>query len=241
MRISDLASPTFTRRLVDVILPWLGLLTFCVLAYGLWLSFHAPDDYQQGRTVLIMFVHVPAAWLSMGIYAFMGVAAIGSLVWKHPMADVAAKAAAPLGAAFSLICLVTGSFWGRPMWGAYWVWDARLTSMLVLFLMYLGIIALWKASDDFLKTGRMVAILTLIGVINLPIIKFSVEWWNTLHQPASVIRLGGAAIHPLLLKPLIIMAIGFFLLFLTLHLSSMRNELMSRRVRSLKIRAANNG
>ena len=138
-----------------------------------------------------MFIHVPAAWLAMGVWTLMSIAALGTLVWRHPLADVAAKAAAPIGAAFTLICLVTGMLWGRPMWGAYWVWDARLTSVLVLFLMYLGVIALWRTVDDPSRAGRAAAILTLVGAINLPIIKFSVDWWNTLHQPASVLRLGG--------------------------------------------------
>ena len=138
-----------------------------------------------------MFIHVPSAWLGMFGWALMSVAALGTLVWRHPLADVAAKAAAPIGAAFTFLCLVTGSLWGRPMWGTYWVWDARLTSVLVLFLMYLGVIALWRTVEDPSRAARAAAILTLVGAINLPIIKFSVDWWNTLHQPASVIRLGG--------------------------------------------------
>jgi heme exporter protein C len=170
-----------------------------------------------------MFIHVPAAWLGILAWIVMSVAALGTLVWRHPLADVAAKAAAPIGAAFTLMCLVTGSLWGRPMWGTYWVWDARLTSVLVLFLMYLGVIALWRTIDD----------LTLVGAINIPIIKFSVDWWNTLHQPASVFRLGGSTIHPAILVPLIVMAVAFTLLFLTLHLAAMRNEIMRRRVRTL--------
>jgi heme exporter protein C len=163
----------------------------------------------------------------------MSVAALGTLVWRHPLADVAAKAAAPIGAAFTLMCLVTGSLWGRPMWGTYWVWDARLTSVLVLFLMYLGVIALWRTIDDPTQAARAAAVLTLVGAINIPIIKFSVDWWNTLHQPASVLRLGGSTIHPAILDPLIVMAVAFTLLFLTLHLAAMRNEIMRRRVRTL--------
>ena len=151
----------------------------------------APDDYQQGATVKIMFIHVPNAWLSMFVWGVMSIAALGTLVWRHPLADVAAKAAAPIGAAFTFLALVTGSLWGRPMWGTYWEWDARLTSVLILFLMYLGLIALWRAVDDPSRAARAAAILTLVGAINLPIIKFSVDWWNTLHQPASVLRIGG--------------------------------------------------
>ena len=159
--------------------------------------------------------------------------AIGTLVWRHPLADVAAKSAAPLGAAFTFLALVTGSLWGRPMWGTYWVWDARLTSVLVLFLMYLGVIALWRTVDDPSRAGRAAAILTLVGAINLPIIKFSVDWWNTLHQPASVLPLGGPAIDPSILTPLLMMALAFLLLFLTLHLAAMRNEILRRRMRAM--------
>ena len=139
-----------------------------------------------------MFIHVPNAWLCMFVWGVMSAAALGTLVWRHPLADVAAKCAAPLGAAFTFLALVTGSLWGRPMWGTYWVWDARLTSVLVLFLMYLGLIALWRTVDDPTRAGRAAAILTLVGAVNLPIIKFSVDWWNTLHQPASVFRMGGS-------------------------------------------------
>ena len=185
-----------------------------------------------------MFIHVPAAWLGIFGWLLMSAAALGTLVWRHPLADVAAKAAAPIGAAFTLMCLVTGSLWGRPMWGTYWVWDARLTSVLVLFLMYLGVIALWRTIEDPTRAARVVAVLTLVGAINIPIIKFSVDWWNTLHQPASVLRLGGSTIHPTILVPLIVMLVAFTLLFLTLHLAAMRNEIMRRRVRTLLIMQA---
>ena len=162
-------------------------------------------------------------------------------MWRHPLADVAAKAAAPLGAAFTFLALLTGSLWGRPMWGTYWVWDARLTSVLVLFLMYLGIIALWRTVDDPSRAGRAAAILTLVGAVNLPIIKFSVDWWNTLHQPASVLRIGGPAIHPSILTPLLVMALAFLLLFVTLHLAAMRNEILRRRVRAMWLMQAHAG
>jgi heme exporter protein C len=163
----------------------------------------------------------------------MSVAALGTLVWRHPLADVAAKAAAPIGAAFTFLCLVTGSLWGRPMWGTYWVWDARLTSVLVMFIMYLGLIAIWRSVDDPHRAGRAAAVLTLVGVINLVIVKFSVDWWNTLHQPASVFRLGGSTIDKSILVPLFTMAIAFTLLFVTLHVAAMRNEILRRRVRSM--------
>jgi heme exporter protein C len=234
MALIDLANPTRFLALVARVLPWLVAATVIAFAAGLYLVwFRAPDDYQQGATVKIMFIHVPNAWLAMGAWTVMSIASIGTLVWRHPLADVAAKCAAPLGAAFTFLSLFTGSLWGRPMWGTYWVWDARLTSVLVLFLMYLGIIALWRTVEDPSRAARAAAILTLVGAINLPIIKFSVDWWNTLHQPASVVKLGGPAIHPTILTPLLVMAVAFLLLFITLHLAAMRNEILRRRVRSM--------
>ena len=238
MTLIDLANPTRFLSLTARVLPWLMAATAILLATGLYLSALAPDDYQQGATVKIMFIHVPNAWLCMFVWGVMSVAALGTLVWHHPLADVAAKCAAPLGAAFTFLALVTGSLWGRPMWGTYWVWDARLTSVLVLFLMYLALIALWRTVDDPSRAGRAAAILTLVGAINLPIIKFSVDWWNTLHQPASVFRIGGPAIDNSMLVPLLVMATAFTLLFVTLHLASMRNEIMRRRVRTLLLTQA---
>jgi heme exporter protein C len=224
--------------LIERVLPWLVAATVLAFAVGLRGAFLAPDDYQQGATVKIMYIHVPNAWLSMAAWGVMSLAALGTLVWRHPLADVAAKCAAPLGAAFTFLALVTGSLWGRPMWGTYWVWDARLTSVLVLFLMYLGLIALWRTIDDPARAGRAAAILTLVGAVNLPVIKFSVDWWNTLHQPASVFRMGGPTIDVSLLIPLFVMGIAFMLLFLTLHLAAMRNEIMRRRVRTLLLTQA---
>jgi heme exporter protein C len=242
MALTDLANPSRFLRFADAALPWLAAATALAFAIGLYLAFFvAPDDYQQGATVKIMFIHVPAAWLGMFCWALMSVAALGTLVWRHPLADVAAKAAAPLGAGFTFLCLVAGSLWGRPMWGTYWVWDGRLTSVLVLFLMYLGVIALWHTMDEPARAGRIVAILTLVGAINLPIIKFSVDWWATLHQPASVFRAGGSTIYPTILVPLLVMAVAFTLLFLTLHLAAMRNEILRRRVRTLRLMQAAQG
>ena len=238
MAVIDLANPSRFLSLVSRLLPWLAAATLLAFAFGIGQVIAAPDDYQQGATAKIMFIHVPSAWLSMFIWMTMSVAALGTLVWRHPVADVAAKAAAPIGAAFTLQCLITGSLWGRPMWGTYWVWDGRLTSVLVLFLMYLGVIALWRTIEEPARAARAVAILTLVGAINLPIIKFSVDWWSTLHQPASVFRLGGPTIHPTLLIPLFAMAVAFFLLFATLHLAAMRNEIMRRRVRTLMMMKA---
>jgi heme exporter protein C len=233
MPLIDLANPSRFLALANRLLPWLAAATVLAFAIGASQAYLAPDDYQQGATVKIMFIHVPAAWLGIFAWILMSAAALGTLVWRHPLADVAAKAAAPIGSAFTLMCLVTGSLWGRPMWGTYWVWDARLTSVLILFLMYLGVIALWRTIEDPTRAARVVAVLTLVGAINIPIIKFSVEWWNTLHQPAAVLRLGGSTIHPTILVPLIVMLVAFTLLFLTLHLAAMRNEIMRRRVRTM--------
>jgi heme exporter protein C len=239
MSLTDLANPTRFLAFSGALLPWLWGAALAGLALGLYLSFFvAPPDYQQGETVRIMFIHVPSAWLSMFGYLLMAVAALGTLVWRHPLADVAAKAIAPVGAAFTFLALTTGSLWGRPMWGTYWVWDARLTSVLVLFLMYLGLIALWRAVEDPGRAGRVVAVLTLFGVVNLPIIKFSVDWWNTLHQPASVFRVGGPTIDASMLWPLMVMAVAMTLLFLALVVMAMRNEILRRRVRTLELAAA---
>jgi len=238
MTLIDLANPTRFLALTARLLPWLAAATIILLAIGLSQSATAPDDYQQGATVKIMFIHVPNAWLSMFVWGVMSVAALGTLVWRHPLADVVQKAAAPLGACFTFLALVTGSLWGRPMWGTYWEWDARMTSVLVLFLLYLGLIALWRAVEDPARAGRAAAILTLVGAVNIPIIKFSVDWWNTLHQPASVFRLSGPTIAASLLYPLGVMAVGFMLLFATLLLAAMRNEILRRRIRTLHLMQA---
>jgi heme exporter protein C len=236
--LTGLANPTRFLSLAGKLLPWLAALSAILLTTGLYLSFTAPQDYQQGETVRIMFIHVPFAWLSMMCWGVMSLAALGTLVWRHPLADVAAKGAAPIGACFTLLALVTGSLWGKPMWGTYWVWDARLTSVFILFLMYLGVIALTRAIEDHGQAARAAAILILVGAINIPIIKFSVDWWNTLHQPAAVFRMDGPTIHPSLLLPLAIMALGFTVLFFTLHIASMRNEIWTRRIASMRRLAA---
>ncbi len=188
-----------------------------------------------------MYLHVPAAWLSMFIYVVITASAFGTLVFRHPLADAAQKAAAPLGAGFTFICLATGSLWGKPMWGTWWVWDARLTSVLVLFLIYLGLVAIWQVIEDPGKAARIAAVFTLVGAVNIPIIHFSVVWWNTLHQPASVFRLGGPTIAPSLLWPLLVMALAFTFLFITLHLMAIRNEILRRRIRRLSMLAASAG
>ena len=229
------ANPARFMRLSGKVLPWVAWPTALLLAAGLVLAlFVAPPDYQQGESVRIMFIHVSAAWMSMFVYATVAGASAVALIWRHPLADIAAEEAAPVGAAFTLICLVTGSLWGKPMWGTYWVWDARLTSELVLFFLYLGYLALIKAFDDPSRGARAGSILALVGVVNLPIIKFSVDWWNTLHQPASVMRLGGPTIDISMLVPLFVMALGFTLFFVTVLLIRMRAALIGRKLHALR-------
>ena len=236
------ANPSDFLRLAKTAIPVAAIVTAILFAIGLYLSFFvAPPDYQQGQTVRIMYLHVPAAWLAMFIYTVMTTSALGTLVFRHPLADAAQKAAAPLGAGFTFVCLVTGSLWGKPMWGTWWVWDARLTSVLVLFLIYLGLVAIWQVIEDPGKAARIAAVFTLVGAINIPIIHFSVVWWNTLHQPASVFRLGGPTIAPTMLWPLLVMAVAFTLLFGVLHLMGIRNEILRRRIRRLSMLAASAG
>jgi heme exporter protein C len=226
-----LANPARFRRFSQRVLPGLTFAAVLGLAVGLYLALlQSPPDYQQGETVRIMFVHVPSAWLSMAGYALLALLGASLLVWRHPLAALMARATAPVGACFALVCLATGSLWGRPMWGTYWVWDARLTSMLLLFFLYLGHIALSRAYDDSDRGDRAAAILALVGAINLPIIKFSVDWWNTLHQPASIMRLDAPAIHPAILMPLLWMAGSFLLLFILLVLVRTETEIDRRRL-----------
>lgn len=233
-----LANPARFMALSGAVLPWLTAAAAVVLVWGLWLAFAgSPPDYQQGETVRIMYVHVPSAWLAMGGYLLVAISSFGLLVFRHPLADVSAKAAAPIGAAFTFLALVTGSLWGKPTWGTYWIWDARLTSVLILFFLYLGLIALRSSIEEETLASRLTAILALVGVAILPVIKFSVDWWNTLHQPASVMRIGGPSIHPSILWPLMVNAAGFTLLFVALHMKAMRNEILRRRVRAMEARA----
>lgn len=232
-----LANPARFMALSGALLPWLMGLAAVVLAWGLWLAFAgSPPDYQQGETVRIMYVHVPSAWLAMGGYLLVAISSFGLLVFRHPLADVSARAAAPIGAAFTFLALVTGSLWGKPTWGTYWIWDARLTSVLILFFLYLGLIALRSSIEDETLASRLTAVLALVGVAILPVIKFSVDWWNTLHQPASVMRIGGPSIHPSILWPLMVNAAGFTLVFVVLHMKAMRNEILRRRVRAMEAR-----
>ncbi|MDP8916200.1 MAG: heme ABC transporter permease CcmC, partial [Pseudomonadota bacterium] len=215
-----------------VLAPVLGAASLLLFAVGLTLAWTAPPDYQQGDTVKIMFVHVPAAWMGLFAYACLGAASFVGLVWRHALADAAAKAAAPLGAAFTGLALATGALWGQPMWGSWWVWDARLTSVLVLFLLYLGYLALHAAIEDEGKAARAAAILALVGLINLPIVKFSVDWWNTLHQPASVFRAGGSALDPAFRPALYVMGLAYLTAFGALWLVRIRAEVWRRRARA---------
>jgi heme exporter protein C len=233
-----LANPLRFRRLSASLLPWTGAAAVLLLATGTWLSLlGSPRDYQQGETVRIMYVHVPAAWMAMFAYANLAIASAVGLVWRHPLAEVAARAMAPLGAAFTALCLVTGSLWGKPMWGTWWVWDARLTSVLLLFLLYLGYIALANAFEDEARGTRAASILALVGAINLPVIKFSVDWWNTLHQPASVSRLDAPALHPSMLLPLLVMALAFMAWFATVLLWRIEAALAERRLAARRMLA----
>jgi heme exporter protein C len=236
--IFGLANPQRFMSATRWVGPVLGGLAAILLAVGIWLSFTAPPDYQQGESVRIMFVHVPAAWMALFVYACLGGASFFSLIFRHALADAAAKAAAPLGAGFTALALATGSLWGRPMWGAWWVWDARLTSVLILFFFYLGYLALRAALDDAQRAARASAILALVGLINVPIVHFSVNWWNTLHQPASVFRLGGPTIAWSLLLPLMIMALAYTVLFFALWIVRTRTEVIRTRAEALTLRRA---
>ena len=230
------ANPNRFLKLGRAILPWIAVCAVLCLASGLYFGlFVAPADYQQGETVRIMYVHVPSAWMAMFVYSSIAIASAMALIWKHPLADLIGKASAPVGAGFTVICLVTGSLWGKPMWGTWWVWDARLTSVLILFFLYLGYIALNNAFDDPVRGAKASAVLALVGAINLPIIKFSVDWWNTLHQPASVTRLDAPAIHSSMLWPLLLMALGFTLFYFSILILRVRSEVAAARIRNIQL------
>jgi heme exporter protein C len=232
------ANPTRFLSISNAVLPWSWVITIILFAVGLYLSFFtAPADYQQGETVRIMFVHVPAAWMALFVYTVMALASGMAYIFRHPLADVAAKTAAPIGACFCFLALATGSIWGKPMWGTWWVWDARLTSMFVLFLLYLGYMAVWQAMEEPHRAAPIARIVALAGFINVPIVKYSVEWWNSLHQPASVFRMDGPTIHPSMLWPLLIMGLAYTFLFLSLHLTAIRAEVADRKIRQARLAA----
>jgi len=227
------ANPTRFMELSGAVLPWIAGTAAILIASGLYLGFTAPPDYQQGDTVRIMFIHVPAATMAMAVYGLMALASLIGLVNRHPLADVAAREAAPLGALFTALALVTGSLWGKPMWGTYWVWDARLTSFLILLFLYLGYIALWNAIEDETRAARAAAVLALVGAVDVVIVKFSVDWWSTLHQGESIFRMGGPLIAQVFLWPLFAMMLGFGFLFAALWIVRIRTEILNRRSRSL--------
>ncbi|MHC8508316.1 MAG: heme ABC transporter permease CcmC [Rhodospirillales bacterium] len=237
-----LANPARFRRVFGPVRPWLGAAAAVLTGVGLYMGlFASPPDYQQGESVRIMYVHVPSAWMALFCYAAMAGASAALLIWRHPLAGLAARAAAPVGMAFTALTLFTGSLWGKPMWGTWWVWDARLTSVLVLLFLYMGYIALANAFDDAGRGARAAAVLAVAGVINLPIVKFSVDWWNTLHQPASVLRMDGPSIHADMLWPLLLTAAGFTAFALWFILTRMERDLTLARIRALETRRGRDG
>ena len=233
--MAGFANPARFMAMSGALLPWLAIACMLTLGCGLFLSFTVPPDYQQGMTVTLMFIHVPAAIVAEGAYGLIAVCSLFSLVWRHPLADTAARAAAPLGALFTALGLVTGSLWGRPMWGTFWVWDARLTSFLLLLFLYLGYMALWDAIEDETRAARVTSVFALIGAVNIPIIKFSVEWWNTLHQGESVLSGKLAAVY---LWPLLAMTCAYGSLFITLWMVRVRTAILDRRARRLMLGSA---
>lgn len=228
-----LASPRYFYDIAGKIIPWVGALCLMTFLAGLYLGLvKAPPDYQQGESYRIMFVHVPAAWMSMFIYTLMAVLSAINLIWNIKLADVMANSSAAIGASFTFLALVTGSLWGKPMWGAWWVWDARLTSELILLFLYLGYIALVSAIDDKRTAARAGGVLILVGVVNIPIIHYSVEWWNTLHQGPTVTKIDKPSIHLSMLVPLLVMAVAFKLYYLAVVLMRARVEVLDRERRS---------
>ncbi len=234
--ITRFAQPARFFALADRIAPWLWGLVVIGLGVGLvWGLVIVEPDYQQGETVRIMYIHVPSAWMAMFVYASMAVASFVALVWRHPLAEIAAVASAPIGAAFTFCSLVTGSLWGKPMWGTYWEWDGRMTSVLILFFIYMAYMALVHAFEDPAQGRRIASIFALVGALILPVIKFSVDWWNTLHQASSVFRMDGPTIEASLLWPLLVMGITFQLLYFALLILRMRSEMAAVRLRSARL------
>ncbi len=223
------SSPKYFYALAGRLIPWFGWTCLIIMLAGLYYGLVAsPPDYQQGHSYRIMFVHVPAAWMSMFIYMVMAVAGGIGLVWRIKLADVIAASSAPIGASFTFLALVTGALWGKPMWGAWWVWDARLTSELILLFLYLGVIALNSAIDDKRTASRASAVLALVGVVNIPIIHYSVEWWNTLHQGSTITKFAAPSIHISMLIPLLLMAVAFKLYYVLVVLKQARCEILAR-------------
>ena len=229
------ANPALFLKFANACLPWFIAITALLFAVGLYMGLvTSPPDARQGETVRIMYIHVPAASLALFIYVGLAVFSATAIIFRHPLADAAAKAAAPIGAVYCFLALATGSLWGKPMWGTWWVWDARLTSMFVLMLLYLGYIAVWNSIDDPHRAASIARVVAIVGVINVPIVKFSVNWWNTLHQPASILKMGGPSIDRSMLWPLFLMALAYAMLFLTLLLISLRSEIAARKLRQIR-------
>ena len=228
---NQFVNPGFLVNYIKPLTPWSGGISIILLLVGLWFSlYQSPIDYQQGNAVRIMYIHVPSAWMSMGIYSFIALSSFFGLIYGHITAFTLAKAAAPIGATFTAICLISGSAWGKPMWGTWWVWDARLTSVLILFFFYIGYIVFSKSFNDFSKGEKFSSILAIIGLVNLPIIKFSVDYWNTLHQPASISKFGAPSIHIDMLIPLLIMFLALIFIFIHLLMIRFQLELNNRRL-----------
>lgn len=228
-------NPGRVQKITGSALPYTAIFAVIFLVAGLYFAiFASPADYQQGEFVRIMYVHVPSAWMALGVYMFIAACSAAALIWRSPISTNIAIEAAPVGTAFTLICLITGSIWGKPVWGSWWVWDARLTSMLILFFIYIGYMALYNAYENKERAGRVSAIFALIGVVNIPIIKFSVEWWNTLHQPASILRSGGVAIDGSMLRPLLLMFGGFICFFLMVLCLRVQTVLMDKKLARVK-------
>jgi heme exporter protein C len=224
-----MASPPWFYRISGKLIPWVGAICAILLLYGLYGALVlAPADYQQGDSFRIIYIHVPAAWMSLFIYVLMAVCGVITLVWRMKMAEVVLITSAPIGAAFTFLALVTGSLWGKPMWGTWWVWDGRLTSELILLFLYLGVIALHNAIEDRQTAAKAVAILAIVGVVNVPIIHYSVEWWSTLHQGPTITKLDKPSIHIDMLIPLLVMALAFKLYYVVAMLMRARVELLER-------------
>ena len=234
--IDYFANPSRFVRITNILVPWLIVAVGMLFILGLYLGLlKSPDDVVQGSAVRIMYVHVPSAWLSIFSYLLLAICSLFFIVWRHPLADILSRSIAPVGALFSLLTLLTGSIWGKPMWGTWWVWDARLTSMLILFLLFMGYIALSNAFEKSERGSRPAALLAIAGSINLPVVKFSVDWWSTLHQPASIMRTGGVSIDSSMLLPLVIMFLAFQLFFILIIIFRSHSILIERKIQHLKV------
>ncbi len=230
------ANPANFLKIANAVLPYIWGITAVLFALGLYGALiTSPADEKHGEAVRMMYVHVPAAWMGMFVYCAMAFFSAIAIIYRHPLADAAAKTAAPIGAVFCFLALVTGSLWGKPGWGTYWVWDARITSMFVLMLFYLGYIALWQSIEEPTRAAAIARVVAIVGVINVVIVKFSVEWWHTLHQGASVLKMGGSTIDRSMLWVLLVMAVAYTILFLALHLTAIRSEIASRKLRQARL------